>query len=701
MTLSARAVLLLLTVLLLALAGSLFIHTWSARDSLLAQLELRNRDAASALALALSQQRGDQASLLAVAHAHFDMGGYALVALKRQDGEQDILLQRPDPVPQVPDWFVQALPIRAEPGQAIVTHAWRELGFLQVKALSAWTYAALWQAFTRTAGLLALLGAVAAALSMSALRAWRRPLQATVAQAQALEHGRFVQAPEPHLPELRDLTRSMNSMVRRLRQVLSQQADQVATLQRQAQTDMVSGLHLREHFLLRLGRLRADGPSDAAPQTTDTALSTLFGAVETAAGPTPVAPETGDDTADAPTAAAHTASGPATSLVLLRVQDLNLINTRLGRPATDRLLAAVAQALQPYVDRVDGSFAGRLNGSDFALCLPVAGLAAETAESLHAALAAAPLLISASAQVAVGGVEVPPIMSTSAALAAADGALARAEDGTGWYAGEGVQASADDPSQGQALRPVIGGSQVWRHQIAQALSENRVELAEYVVLDAAGQVMMLQCPLRVQLVSGMEYQAAARWLALARRSRLMPQVDLKALELALTAISLDQRARCIHVSWPSLSAPGFAPEVMRRLERVPQAARRLSIEFVQSARPPDWLNVVSVMQSWRALGVQVGTEHTSASPQQLVDLQSLGVDYVKIDHRHVRGIDTEDAVKTYVQALVRLVHGLGAKAWAAGVDKDSELDALWMYGFDAATGPAVTLAHQRRSSSAG
>lgn len=326
---------------------------------------------------------------------------------------------------------------------------------------------------------------------------------------------------------------------------------------------------------------------------------------------------------------------------------------------------------------------------------------------------AAPALSSAAVAVAVGAVDVLPTISSSEALSLADEALARAEDGSGWFAvaaGASVQQGSAMPGhmqpghQQQSNRPLgevdlaspanfaSMGSQVWRSQIAQALAENRAELAEFVVLDRQHRVLHLECPLRVQLVLGQPHQSAARWLALARRSRLMPQVDLKALELALLAIENDQQARAVHVSWPSLAAPGFAAEVTRRLRRAPAAARRLSIEWGQSARPHDWFNLAMATQGWRDLGVKVGARHALAQPQQLVGLQDLGIDHVKVDPQHLLGVAGDEGVRTYVQALVRLIHGLGAQAFAGGVTDEQDLLALWACGFDAATGPAVTAA---------
>lgn len=679
MKLTSRMLLLMLTLLALALAGSLLLHTWAARQALQEQLELRNRDAAASLALALSQQQGDAVALQTVAAAHFDTGSYRLVQLLRTDGAAPIQLQRADPATTAPAWFVAALPMGATPGRAVVTNGWKELGTVQVAAHSAWAHAALWDACRYTAVLLLLLGLLAAALATFVLHAWQRPLRATVNQARALENGRFVEAPEPGLPELKTLTRSMNAMVRRLRTVLSQQATQLAELRQEALHDAVTGLLQRRHFLARLTALRAEPASDAAAR--------LLAAVPDAAEPAQLA-----------AMGAEPGSGPGLVLVLLRVQELEALNLRLGRVGGDRLLATIAQVLAPYVERVEGSFAGRLNGADFALCLPVVGVAEETALSLHGALAAAPALTSTGAQVAVGAVEVQPQLGSSEAMALADEALAQAENGPGWFAVDAQPRHGAATAEGEGQTPVVaaGGSQVWRNQIAQALADGRVALTEFVVLNPQLQLLHLECPLRVQLVPGQPYQSAARWLALARRSRLMPQVDLKALELALAAIESDQQARAVHVSWPSLAAPGFAAEVTRCLRRAPAAARRLSIEWGQSSRPYDWVSLAMATQSWRELGVKVGAKHAGAQPQQLVDLQELGIDYVKVDPQHLLGVASDDAVRTYVQALARLIHGLRAQAFAGGVVDEQDLLALWACGFDAATGPAVSTVHVRR-----
>ncbi|MBE0549503.1 MAG: diguanylate cyclase, partial [Rubrivivax sp.] len=335
-----RIQLLIAGVLLLALAGSLAVHTRAARQVLQSQLELRNREAASALASSLSQQHGDPVLLQTLTAAQFDLGHYRSLRLIGREGQALPALRQDTLAGRAPAWFELALPMVAATGSAPVRDGGREIGRLEVELHAAWAHDALWDDARRTGLLLALLLLAAGGFAGWLLRLWRRSLQATVAQAQALEQGRLVEAQEPPLPELRQLTRSMNATVRRLREGVRAQAEQVALLQRQAHLDAVTGLPLRRQFV---GQLQ--------------------------------------DQLNEPCAT-------GSALVLVRVSELEMLNARLGHEATDRVLCAVADVLQTYVERVVGTLAGRLNGSDFGLSLPVSGVAAETAASIHATLAA-------------------------------------------------------------------------------------------------------------------------------------------------------------------------------------------------------------------------------------------------------------------------------------------------------------------------
>ncbi len=621
MTVGSRLGALAAAVLGLVLVAALLADLRATQRSLHKQLEARNHDAVAVLAAALAHPGQDRAAWQAVANAQFLAGQTVLLSLQSADGKVSLRLQRPATPATAPDWFVRALPLQAAPVVSVLGARERPAGVLELQTDPAWAYDALWDSFMRALGATAVLTTLVLTLA-----AWARRQRAPRWPAQAglvSSGGAVVSTPGLTPP-------AAAAEVRDLRQAFAAQAERVVQLQRQAQLDEVTGLPLRRHFLGLLQQ-RLDEPG-----------------------------------------------GPGTALLLVRVLHLQAMNQRLGHASTDQLLGAVAQVLLTYVDRVPGILAGRLNGTDFALCLPVAGMAIETAASLRTALAAVPALRRGGAEAVVGGVDGVHESSAGAALAAADAALARAE------------AAVDDDAaaivQHASLQDELLGAHAWRERMAAALAEGRTQLAEVAVLDAQGHELHLECPLRVQLQAGGEFQAADRWLALARRSRLLPQVDLVAIELALQAIADDGRARAVPVSVVSLATPGFVTDVLASLAAAPRAARQLTLECVDSLRRSTALSpLAAAMPAWTPWGVQVGVAGAAAAAQHLPALQAAGVRYVKVDARHLQGLDQDAAIRDYAQGFVQLAHGLGLKVLATGLSASTPLEALWAAGFDGAS----------------
>jgi GGDEF domain-containing protein len=137
----------------------------------------------------------------------------------------------------------------------------------------------------------------------------------------------------PHREPTRVAPEHGSAVVRHLSPV-DEQARELEALRRQAHTDAVTGLPNRRNFVGRLAAALGDSGT------------------------------------------------PGAGLLILRVLQLEGLNLRIGHDATDLLLAAVAEVLAAYPLRVPGAFAGRLNGTDFALYLPVSGVADETAGTL-------------------------------------------------------------------------------------------------------------------------------------------------------------------------------------------------------------------------------------------------------------------------------------------------------------------------------
>lgn len=634
MSLIRQIWLLLLATVLLAFASSVGVFTTTTRDLLQTQLRLKNSDNAVSLAMVLSQQKGDAELMSLLMAAQFDTGYYRRVRLVSADGKVVFNREAMAQAAQAPAWFVAAVPIASQPGSAQVSDGWRALGQVQVESQLSYAHDALWSSSLRSALAMGLVGLIVVGLGMGVVRRISRPLDAAVSQALALEQGEFVTVSEPGVPELRRLTRAMNSLVGRLRLTSRAQAEQLATLHRQAHVDAVTGLSNRTHFLVQLAAAlqREDGPAEGG-------------------------------------------------LVLLRVMELGALNRQFGHIAADRILVTIAQSLRPYADGVRGCFLGRLNGSDFALCLPAPGVAHETAQAVAEALRLVLPTLGTSAAVCMGAVELHRDMPSGRVMSAADAALARAEL-RGAFA---VEFGSEPP---EAI--AILGEGAWRQRILQALGQQRVRLMEFPVINVRRQLVHLECPLRLQLETDGPFVVAARWLPLAARSRLTVDVDERALALALQAVDHDGQSRCVNLSPASLADSGFAARLRALLWTAPQAAKRIWLEVDESAAVEHFELLRELGRQLRPTGVRFGIEHAGERLGHIPRLFEAGLDYVKLDASVTAGVGRDDHRALFVRGTITLLHGLSIQVYAEGVADARDAARLWDCGIDGATGPWIS-----------
>ncbi len=627
---------LLLAVVLLCLVVALLVQQWASRESLMLQIERHDRESAAWLAMTLNREAPEAPEQRdAVLGPYFSAARLSLLQLR--DGEGRLIWQRrADARPAwAPDAYVELLDLYAPGATVPLGTAGKRGGSIHLRSQAADAADALWQGLLETALVLSLLGVAVLAGAAWRVRQIRRALSEAVAQANALSDGRYVRVAEPALPELLPLASSMNLLVDRLQAVFDAQAAQLEVLRRQAHADALTGLPVRRHFIAQFEQLLAAESSQAS-----------------------------------------------FALLLLRVRDLQGMNRRIGHSATDHVLQAVAQTLTSYPQRSDGCFAGRMNGSDFALVLPVGGVAAETAQSLVQALRMPLISIDAAAGVSIGAVELHGVVSAQQALALADEALASAETDKAFS----VTCLNDDRGNATPY-----GEAMWQQRLTQALEQGRVELGAFPVCTADGRVLHLDCPMRVQLEPGGAFQPASRWLAQAARARLCAAVDETAVQLALQAIEEDGQARCINIAAQSLGVSDFMAAVSRRLEAAPQAATRLWIDLPETLALDRPALVQEASRRWRPLGVYIGLEHAGQSLARMHRLLEMGLDCVRIDARYVHGMSDPAAhdARRYLRGLVQLVQSVGLSITAEGVRDENDLALLWTMGFDAATGPIV------------
>lgn len=633
MSLIRQMWLLLLGVLLLAFVGSVALSVVSARGYLETQLRLKNNDNAQALALSLSQQKGDVALMELAAAAQFDTGYYQRIVITGAEGHELFRREAMVKPSAAPGWFVKLIPIESVAGVAQLSDGWRALGQVEVVSHSAFVYGELWNAFVRMLTWMAALGVLAGLVGTWALRRIERPLNATVDQAQALVERRFITVNEPNVPELQRLTRAMNAMVARLKLLFDEQAVQVEELRRQAHCDALTGVAHRRHFMAQ--------------------LTTLL----------------------------ESEDGPGTgTLVLVRVQQLAELNTSLGHQQTDRVLQAVAKVLREAAG-AQGAEVGRLNGCDFALSVPgESSASSQAAQALLEQLQGMLAPFGPQARVVLAAVNWQRSIGAGALMANADAALARAES-RGAFA---VEATSSPLPGGPVL-----GEDGWRQRLGGALAERRLQLGSYPLQDRHGQVLHLECPLRMQLEPGGEFMAATQWLPMALRTRLLPQVDEAAVVLALDEIARDHRPRGVNLSAASLLDSAFLPRLRSAVAAAPHPASALWLEVGEAAAVEHFALLRELCTQLRPLGAKVGLEHAGRHLASIDRLFELGLDYVKLDASVTRGVAGDTALAEFVKGSAWMLHGLGLQVYAEGVTNEDDAVTLWACGVDGITGPFV------------
>lgn len=298
----------IIVVMTIAFGGSMVVSVLSARHYLEQQLQVKNIDNATALALSLSQLPKDPVTVELQVATQFDAGHYRFIRIVSPTGQTLVERIFTGQLQGAPAWFAALIPIRAAAGQALIQDGWKQYGTLTLASHEQYVYKSLWEG-TLELLLWFVLGSVITGIAGTlAIRFITRPLGDVVGQAEAIAERRFLRIAEPRTPELRSVVRAMNSMVERLKALFSEEAARLEALRQKVNLDALTGLSGREHFLSQLRELLV-----------------------------------GED------------SGAEGVLVMLRVKDLNMLNARLGRQRADVLLQQLAGVLK---DSVRASRAG-------------------------------------------------------------------------------------------------------------------------------------------------------------------------------------------------------------------------------------------------------------------------------------------------------------------------------------------------------
>jgi predicted signal transduction protein with EAL and GGDEF domain len=507
---------------------------------------------------------------------------------------------------------------------------WRGVNGAEIKLLCATLAAQVSSA--------ALLLALLVRLRQNALR----PVAQLVEQLSAASEERFVYFVQPDAQEWAAPFRAANIMVARLQKRHDERNQQFSALREEVDTDRLTGLPSRVHFMQALGlalTARTETPSIGA------------------------------------------------ALVVVRVEDLVGVNQRMGRERGDELLASIAMLLRMHLVRLgaDKATLSRLNGADFGVI--VSGVAIALLEQWLHDLSEAFIELHHNAVADRAHVAWLGATRFSSGEALAD-VMSRADAMVQACEAQKLPyrlTHARDPVHAIAMAQ-------WRLHIEHALETGQISMELFPVLARDGGLFHHEAVLRMTLPGG-AVMPGARVVPPALRSGRIMDLDLRMIELALVHLNASPGSSvCVNVATQSTARPFFLDRLKAILSAAGDATQRLCLEVEEGALdgPAALADLATLSAVLQPFGVRLGIDHFANQLPQAYQLGALGVSFVKVDALLCEGLATGLAPKEFCATLRILLGHHPCDIVATGLRNPADLTEAWACHFNAATGPAVT-----------
>jgi EAL domain-containing protein (putative c-di-GMP-specific phosphodiesterase class I)/GGDEF domain-containing protein len=621
----------------LTFVSGFLVSGFSARNYYVEQLTVKNIDNAASLALSLSQTDKDPVTVELMISAQFDTGHYQRILLEGPNGEVVVRRVREGEVAEAPEWFAVLINFQIPPGIAQIQDGWRQYGTIYVESESAYALAALWrttyQLFYWFLGIALVCGLIATAV----LRRISQPLQAVVAQAEAIGERRFITSTEPGTLEFKRVVRAMNTLTNRVRSMLENEARRLDEIRRQSQLDPATGVANRDQFFRQL---------DARLSLEDASTCDVF--------------------------------------VLLRITGLEALNARMGRAAADRWIKNMVDAIEAELSQRSDIYSnyamGRLNGSDFAVlaqdCEFVSDLADAILRVTRQQIENQHLGDVYPVALACSGYR--PGEQHSHLMSRMDDLLASVEQSAG------ERLALSEQPIGEPLFPDLDA---WRRALITALETRAVSFVCYPVVTAAGKLFHEEAMLRVRHRDRL--LAAGAVIGWARRLQLLPKLDLHVLDGVLNALSEDaERHLAVNLSMDSVRKFASHLAIFNTIAAHEFAVTsRLSLEVNEQFAVQHPEELASLAIELKRHGVRVGLQSAGKNIAAVAGLEKLGLDYMKVDAALIQNQDAD--MISLLRGLCKLGRSLGLVMIAEGVLSDTDQPALEDMGFDAFTGPGI------------
>lgn len=650
MTLRRQLSLMASALILLLLTGNLFVTLTNSSGYFQQQLNSRAYDAATSLALSMSNAvaDGDKVKLERMIDVLFDRGFFSEITLQLTDGGQ--IQRHAKQATQnkpAPNWFISLVDLSIIAAQTDVTQGWQRLGSLTVKSHTDFAYRDLWN-IVREEVIWYLWMALLSLVSLQIILRWMfKPLEVIEQQALDISERKLYELDK--LPRARELNRvglAMNQMVRKLKSIFAEQSAISEKLREESYLDDVTQLLNRRGFDQRLQHLLEQ-------------------------------PE-----------------GYSGVVLLLQVNDFATFNQQQGREAGDELLLRISEVLRQWQTEHRDSLIGRRTGADFSFFIPTADRlhSEEQVKNCFNVLSTTALSQRSEIEFHIGAVFIqrslieegtqPQEVTTSLVevLSKADAALR--------------QAQHQPQSRFEFYAQPEGDSErtasEWKAELEGVLKKQAIELHYQPILNTRGdEVLHFEVLSRIHDKKGII--SAARFWPMIERHQLAPEFDLLVIQMLLqqlqdskqleTAFSKGKRF-CINLSPASILSESFHTSLEALFDEYPQLSEFLAIEVAEFSISHIESSLAGLAHRLKEKGVELGIDQVGTGSLAFAYLQRLPLSYLRIAGSFNRGLHLALDHKFFIQSMVQIAHNLDLMVLGEGIENKDDIEALRQTGVD-------------------
>lgn len=324
MTLFRQIAIMLSVFLLIILATVLVLNFQSANKSVKERLYENAKNSATSLSLSLGGAKGDKTMMSTMINANFDSGHYKEISLVDVQNRAIFSKVGEKSIKGVPQWFIDAIDMKAPVAMANVSAGWSQVGILKVQSDAGYAVAELYVIFTDLLISFFIITLVGLFVLNFLLHTILKPLKDVQKQAAAVMENEFIiQEKIPYTAEFKDVVLGMNNMVSKVKAMLEKGNRELKAHKELEYIDQPTGLRNRKYLIDKL-------PSylkiDSAYEGGSSMLIALSGIIEA--------------------------------------------NEQLGRSEVDTLLQDFASLFKLATRYKKEAVVSRLNGTEFSILLP-------------------------------------------------------------------------------------------------------------------------------------------------------------------------------------------------------------------------------------------------------------------------------------------------------------------------------------------